>query len=201
MKTLRKIENTVTSLIAADPNVTLVGGYSLVEKELNQAVAEGQVHSLLFAFIAIGIVLCIIFRSIYAGFLGSLPLFFTIISLFGLMGWLGIELNIATALLSSIAIGLGVDYSIHLFWRLKTEVKSGSKSEEAITVSLRTVGRGITINAFSVIIGFSVLFLSSFPYIRSFAFLIITSIALCLLATLVLVPAICMLSTPKFLKK
>jgi hypothetical protein len=117
------------------------------------------------------------------------------------MGWLGIELNIATALLSSIAIGLGVDYSIHLFWRLKTEMKSGSNSEEAITVSLRTVGRGITINAFSVITGFSVLFLSAFPYIRSFAFLIITSIALCLLATLVLVPAICMLSTPKFLKK
>ncbi|MEJ2595484.1 MAG: MMPL family transporter [bacterium] len=201
MKTLRKIENTVLSLIAADANVTMVGGYSLVEKDLNQAVADGQVNSLLFAFIAIGIVLCIIFRSIYAGILGSLPLLFTIISLFGLMGWLGIELNIATALLSSIAIGLGVDYSIHLFWRLKTEMKSGSKSEEAITVSLRTVGRGITINAFSVITGFSVLFLSAFPYIRSFAFLIITSIALCLLATLVLVPAICMLSTPKFLKK
>lgn len=201
MKTLNKFENKVRALMEGDENISVIGGYSLVEKELSEAIGKGQVNSLIFALLAILILLVIIFRSFSAGFLGSLPLFFTVISTFGLMGWLGIELNITTAMLSSISIGLGVDYSIHLFWRLKSEIKSGSTYSEAIQTSLLTIGRGITINAFSVILGFSVLFLSSFPYIQSFAFLIIISLLLCLIGALILVPAICMLTSPKFLNK
>ena len=201
IKTLRKVEGDIRSLLKNDKNVAIIGGYSLIEKELSEAIATGQVYSLLFAFFAIAILLFIIFRSLSAGLLGSLPLVFTVISIFGLMGWLGIELNIVTALLSSISIGLGVDYSIHLFWRLKTEIRNGSSYESAIRTSLRTIGRGITINAFSVILGFAVLFLSAFPYIHSFGFLITLSLFFCLVGALILIPAICMLSTPKFLRK
>jgi hypothetical protein len=117
------------------------------------------------------------------------------------MGWTGIDLNIATALLSSISIGLGVDYTIHMFWRLKKELKSGVDYKSAIVKSLATSGRGIVINALSVIVGFSILFLSAFPLIKSFAFLIIVSIVLCLICALVLIPAICLLVKPKFLTR
>jgi hydrophobe/amphiphile efflux-3 (HAE3) family protein len=201
MKTLREVEDKIYSLTKNDGNVSEIGGFSLIEKELSQAVAKGQVYSLLFAFVAIAILLILIFRSLSAGLLGSIPLFFTVFSIFGLMGWFGIELDIVTALLSSISIGLGVDYSIHLFWRLKAELKNGRSYAGAITESLRTIGRGITINALSVILGFSVLFLSAFPFIHSFAFLITLSIFLCLTGALVLIPALCMLTEPKFLKK
>jgi hypothetical protein len=201
MKTLNRIKSRVEKLMKNDENVSVMGGYSLVEKELSEAVGHGQIYSLIFAFVAILILLAIIFRSFFAGLLGTLPLLFTVISTFGLMAWLGIELNIVTALLSSISIGLGVDYSIHLFWRLKSEIKGGSSYPAAIQTALKTSGRGITINAFSVILGFSVLFLSSFPYIQSFAFLIIVSLLLCLAGALVLTPAICVLTSPKFLSK
>ncbi len=201
MATINKIENAVRDLTKNDENVKIIGGYSLMDKELSEAVAKGQVNSLLFAFIAIAILLIIIFKSFRAGIIGIVPLIFTVISIFGIMGWLGIELNIVTALLSSISIGLGVDYSIHLFWRLKKELKEGNSYEDAVRISLKTIGRGITINAFSVIIGFSVLFLSSFPYIQSFAFLIIASLFLCLIGALILVPAICVIFKPKFLNK
>ncbi|KAA3621839.1 MAG: hypothetical protein DWQ02_27055 [Bacteroidetes bacterium] len=135
----------------------------------------------------------------FAGFLGSLPLAFAVVCTFGFMGWVNIDLNIATALLSSISIGLGVDYTIHMFWRLKTELKAGADIKSAVITSLGTSGRGIVINAFSVIVGFSVLFLSAFPLIRSFALLIILSIILCLVCALILIPAICLLFKPKFL--
>ncbi|MBN2213464.1 MAG: RND family transporter [Bacteroidales bacterium] len=200
MKTLKEVEEKINSLTKNDRNVSVIGGFSLIEKELSQSIAKGQVYSLLFAFLAIMILLIIIFRSLSAGLLGSIPLFFTVFSIFGMMGWLGIELDIVTALLSSISIGLGVDYSIHLFWRLKTELKNGRSYAGAITESLKTIGRGITINALSVIIGFSVLFLSAFPFIHAFAFLITLSIFLCLTGALILIPAICMLIEPKFLK-
>ncbi|OFY61216.1 MAG: hypothetical protein A2Y71_04180 [Bacteroidetes bacterium RBG_13_42_15] len=201
MKILKIVEDKIKSLTKDDKNVSVIGGYSLTEKELSQSVATGQTYSLIFAFVMIFILLVIIFRSISAGLLGSLPLFFTVFSIFGLMGWMGIQLNIVTALLSSISIGLGVDYSIHLFWRLISELKTGSSYAGAITAGLGSIGRGITINALSVIVGFSVLFLSAFPVIHSFAFLIVLSMFLCLTGALVLIPSICMLIEPKFLKK
>ena len=201
VKTMNQILAKVKELTKDDKNMTIIGGQSLVEKELSHATGVGQKNSLIFAFFAIMILLMIIFRSVAAGLIGSLPLLFAVICTFGLMGWTNIQLDIVTALLSSISIGLGVDYTIHMFWRLKTEIKSGKSYAEAVIVSLKTTGRGITINAFSVIIGFSVLFFSAFPIIQSFAFLIIISLLLCLISALVLIPAICMLTKPKFLTK
>ena len=201
IKTMNKIFAKVESLTKDDKNMSVIGGFSLIEKELSLATSLGQRNSLIFAFFAILILLMIIFKSKAAGIIGSLPLLFAVVCTFGLMGWTGIKLNIVTALLSSISIGLGVDYTIHIFWRLKTELKSGKSYQEAINISLKTTGRGITINAFSVIVGFSVLFLSAFPLIQSFAFLIIISLLLCLVSALILVPAICILTKPKFLEK
>ncbi len=193
------IEEEVHNLVTSDPNFNGIAGFSLVEKELCENIAVGQAYSLLAAFLAIFILLMIIFRSLSAGIIGSLPLVFAVLSTFGLMGWFGIELNIVTALLSSISIGLGVDYTIHMFWRLQSEIRSGNTITKAISVSMVTIGRGISINATAVIIGFSVLFLSGFPLIRTFAFLIIISLFLCLISSLMLIPAIVNIWRPKFL--
>jgi hypothetical protein len=184
-----------------NPYESKIGGYALVEKELSESVVTGQNYSLIFAFFAIIILLAIIFRSVIAGLIGSIPLAFAVFCTFGLMGWLGIELNIVTTLLSSISIGLGVDFTIHIFWRIKWELTLGRDYPEAIKNTLITIGRGITINAFSVMMGFAVLFLSAFPLIRSFAFLIIISLFLCLICALVFIPALSLVFKPKFLEK
>jgi predicted RND superfamily exporter protein len=201
LKEANQIIETVQNKVQHDENYQIMGGMGVVENRLNQAIATGQVSSLAFAFLAIMILLMIIFRSFKAGFIGSLPLIFAVISTFGIMGWLGIELDIVTALLSSISIGLGVDYSIHIFWRIKDELKKGNTYSQSVITSLTTAGRGITINAYSVIVGFSVLFLSGFSLIHLFAFLIVLSILLCLLSSLILIPSICLLVKPKFLEK
>ncbi len=201
MKEINQVINTLNHITKDDPRKTLTGGYSLIDKEICQSVVTGQYYSLLFAFVIILILLSVIFKSILAGLLGSLPLVFAVLCTFGIMGWTGIELNIVTALLSSISIGLGVDFTIQMFWRLKTEIASGNSYSSAVKIALKTMGRGISINAFSVILGFSVLLISAFPVIRSFAFLIIISLLLCLLCALVLIPATVNLIKPKFLQK
>jgi len=199
MKTIQYIVKSIKKLVKNDDQCEAIGGYSLVDKALGESVFRGQNYSLIFAFIVIAMLLSWIFKSIYAGILGSLPLVFAVFVTFGLMGWLGIELNIVTALLSSISIGLGVDFTIHMFWRLKTEIKSGKNMPDAVITSITTIGRGVSINALSVIAGFSVLFFSAFPLIHSFAFLIIISIFMCLLCSLLLIPALCLLIKPRFL--
>lgn len=201
LKQMNEVLNEVNRLSDKYGLKPVVGGYSLIEKELSRAVTLGQINSLIFAFLAIALLLLIIFRSLIAGLMGSFPLLFAVVCTFGIMSLTGIELNIVTALLSSISIGLGVDYTIHLFWRLKSELKNNGAYREAVIRTLTTTGRGISINAFSVIAGFAVLFLSSFPLIRSFAFLIISSILCCLFCALILIPALCLVFDPGFLKQ
>lgn len=187
--------------LTKDDKGTVIGGYSLVEKEMSEAVVTGQYYSLIFAFIAIVILLAFIFKSTVAGLIGSIPLLYSVFCTFGLMGWLGIELNIVTALLSSISIGLGVDFTIHIFWRVRSELSLGVSYPVAFQTAIRTTGRGITINAVSVMLGFSVLFLSAFPLIKAFALLIILSLLFCLFSALMLIPAICIIFKPRFLNK
>jgi predicted RND superfamily exporter protein len=196
---IRKLKKEVDSLLARDSHPILTGGYCMIEDEMSRGMAKGQWYSLSFAFFTIVLLLSIIFKSTSAGLLGGLPLLFAVICTFGIMGWTGIQLNIVTSLLSSISIGLGVDYTIHIFWRMKKEIHSGNSMEQAIQKSIRTTGYGVTINALSVVIGFSVLLFSSFSIIRSFAFLIILSILFCLLCAIILIPALCLLMKPSFL--
>ena len=191
----------INDLLKDEPTPYVVGGLSLIDKEISESVETGQYYSLLFALIAIIILLSFIFKSFTAGLIGSLPLVFAVFCIFGLMGWTGVELSIVTALLSSISIGLGVDFTIHVFWRLKSELKSESDWHKAVRTTIIGIGRSISINAFSVMLGFSVLFLSAFSLIQSFAFLIILSLLLCLVSALILVPALCLIIKPKFLLK
>lgn len=198
---LNRIESSIRELVSKTPSATLVAGQCLVEKEMANAIVKGQIYSLIFALVAIAVLLGIIFRAFSAGLMGSIPLMVTLICNFGLMGWFGFQLDIGNSLLSSIAIGIGVDYTIHLFWRLKYELSLGRTYAEAVQNTLVTTGRGIAINAFSVIIGFAVLFFSGMMILKTFAFLIIFSLLLCVLCALILVPAITVLAEPKFLQK
>lgn len=201
IKEFNQVESTIDSLMTTSEYCKLKAGHCLVEKQMARSLVKGQSYSLIFAFAAIILLLWWIFRSLKAGMMGSIPLVFSVICTFGLMGWLGFELDIATSLLSSVAIGIGVDYTIHLFWRLKTELSDGFKYEEAVRRTLKNTGRGIAINAFSVMLGFAVLFLSGITILKSFGFLIIFSLILCLLCALLLIPAICYLAKPSFLEK
>ena len=142
-----------------------------------------------------------VFRSGRAGVLSSLPLSIAILVLFGLMGILGIALDIATALLSSIMIGVGIDYTIHFLWRFKVERAKGFDHKEAARITLCTAGRGIIFNAVSVIVGFMALSISNFAPMRFFSALVVISIATCLISALLLVPSIVILTKPRFLEK
>jgi hypothetical protein len=104
-----------------------------------------------------------------------------------------------TTMLSSIMIGVGVDYTIHFLWRYREERKNSAK-KGAVIKTLTTSGRGITFNALSVIVGFSILFVSGFLPVKFFAFLVTVSIATCLIGALLILPALVLVFEPKFLE-
>lgn len=183
----------------SDSPLKLVGGFGDLQSELSDAVVKGQLISLLTAVIVVGIIIMILFQSLTAGFLSVIPLIMAILILFSLMGIFNIELNIATALLSSVMVGVGVDYTIHFLWRYKEEKKIYN-SKIAVKRTIKTTGRGIIFNALSVVVGFSALMFSDFLPVKFFGFLVVVSIAACLSGALIFLPAVCIIFEPKFLE-
>jgi hydrophobe/amphiphile efflux-3 (HAE3) family protein len=182
------------------PAVTRIGGYGLISADLADLVVRGQITSLAIALLVVILLLAILFRSVPAGLISALPLAFSMVILFGWMGYLDVKLDIATALLSSIMIGVGVDYTIHFLWRYKSERESGLVPADAVLKTLTTTGRGISFNALSVILGFCALPFSVFLPIRIFGFLVMVSIFSCLVGAIVIVPALVLIFKPAFLE-
>jgi hydrophobe/amphiphile efflux-3 (HAE3) family protein len=168
----------------------LPGGYAYIMDEFSGRIVKGQIYSILSALATILVLLIMIFRSLKIGLIATLPIVASIIILLGIMGWTGIPIDPATALLSSIMIGVGVDYTIHFIWRYRSELERGLSAVDSAVKAVSTTGRGIVFNALSVITGFSVLLFSGFTSIRFFGYLVIISIGVCLISALVSVPAI-----------
>jgi len=200
-KVIDNIKSIVSTSTAKIPCEVTVGGYALIMSDFAVSIIKGQVMSLLFAVITVFILLAIIFRSARGGLTGTIPLAASILILFGFMGFSGIALDAATALLSSIMIGVGVDFTIQYMWCFNTELRKGQSYEEATKASVSTIGRSIIINAFSVMAGFSALILSGFTSIRFFGYLVIISIGACLIGALVVIPAFLLKFRPSFIEK
>jgi uncharacterized protein len=147
---------------------------------------EGQIISLLLSFVLVAILLTLMFRKLLIGLIGTIPIALTAAINFGTMGLLGIPLSSATALISSIAIGIGVDYAIHLIEHYTTVRQRGLTIHEAAVETLSHTGRAIVFNALAVMGGFAVLLTSVFPPNRQVGALITLNMASSAIGTLTL---------------
>ncbi len=134
-------------------------------------ILEGQIKSLIMTLIIVIILLAFMFRNIKLGLIGSVPILITAAISFGIMGWLGIPLNTTTALLSSIAIGIGIDYAVHFIEQYRLNAAANNKLVTAQKTMTHS-GRAILFNAIVVIVGFLVLLFSVFPPNRELGFLV-----------------------------
>ncbi len=198
-RTINNVKKRIEELSSHIPAEVLVGGYAVIMADFAGSIIRGQVFSLVFAVITVFFLLTIIFRSFKGGLIGSIPLVASIMILFGSMGFTGIALDAATALLSSIMIGVGVDFTIQYIWCFNLQINSGLSYSKATETAIRTIGRSIIINALSVMAGFSALIFSGFTSIRFFGYLVIISIASCLAGALIVIPAFLIRFRPGFI--
>ena len=200
-ETIKKVVIDTQKLIENEPVFTEITGSGVMFKDLIDSVIDGQVISLVLSFLLVSFLVMILFKSVVAGLIAGIPLGVSLVLMFGVMGFTGVTLDIATALISSIVIGVGVDYMIHFLWRYKIEMQKHGNPTEAVKHTLLTTGRGIIFNAVSVMVGFVILLMSSFLPIRYFGALIVLSIGVCLIGSIVLLPSICIVLRPKFLER
>ena len=126
-----------------------ISGLSVFIKDFVNIIVQSSMTSILFSLVLILFITGLFFNSFKWGFLSIIPLASAIILNFGLMGIFGIDLNHMTALLSSVIIGVGVDFSIHYISDYRKNI---IKNVDYQTMSLKTsqdVGYPILLDVFS----------------------------------------------------
>lgn len=155
--------------------------------------------TLLLALIAAILIVSILLRSVVAGLIAASPMILTIVMNLGTMSYLGLPLDLTSLMIGSIAVGVGIDYTINFIVRWRTEVSRGHNLEEAHEITMRTMGRGILFNALTLTAGFAVFYLSNFQGLRNFGFLINLTMIWSFLGAFTLIPAILLTLQPSFL--
>ncbi|NOZ73918.1 MAG: RND family transporter [FCB group bacterium] len=135
-------------------------------------ILEGQITSLLMSLVIVAVLLSFMFKNITAGLIGAVPIIITAIISFGVMGLMGIPLSTTTALMSSISVGIGIDYAVHFIDRYRENMRATGDMELSIQRTMHHSGRAIVFNAAVVIAGFAVLLFSVFPPNRELGFLV-----------------------------
>ncbi|MBN2442874.1 MAG: RND family transporter [Spirochaetales bacterium] len=177
------------NLIFKDVEIHITGRISTISV-LSELIVQSQLLSIIISLILVLIITAGIFRSLILGLISIIPIIITICLNFGLMGWLNLPLDIATVLIASVAIGIGIDYTIHYISHYRTERMSGVPVEEAIINTNSTTGKAIIYNASSVGFGFLVLILSSLASIGVLGAMIALTMLVTSLGSMTLIPAI-----------
>jgi predicted RND superfamily exporter protein len=170
-------------------------GLPLISWHLDQSVLWSQVESLVVAVVFIFLLLAFKLRSWRGGLMGLAPIVLAVALMFGLMGITGIPINIATVLVGSIALGIGIDYSIHFCVRFSTYYRGPSTAADAVGKTIQTTGLAIIINVLAVTMGFIALLFAGLLPLRQFGILIAIAMVGSGAGALSLLPAL-MLSAP-----
>jgi uncharacterized protein len=188
-ETLARIREYVANRFPAELRVHLTGSLVLLTGTTSEIVA-GQVKSLALALGLIFVVLSLMFLSVRIGFLAILPNVVPIVIFFGVMGWLGIDLNLGTSLIAAIALGIAIDSTIHYMARLNLELRGETDQTAAIGRTLSRVGAPIIYTTVALALGFLTFAFSSFIPIQDFGRLSSVTMVTALGANLVLLPAL-----------
>ena len=153
-------------------------------------MVAGMLKSLLGAFVIVFVMMAVLFRSPSFGLLAMVPLTVTIVAVYGLIGWIGKDYDMPMAVLSSLTLGLSVDFAIHFIQRMRSLVAETGSFEKAASNMFEEPGRAIARNAIVIAFGFTPLFLAALvPYITVGAFMA-SIMVISGLATLLILPAI-----------
>lgn len=172
-------------------------GIPPIYHKLNNSLIKSQYSSLIIAIILVLVIVGIIMRSFSEGIFATIPIIATILMLLGFMGITGIPLDIATVLVGSIALGIGIDYSIHVISGFNKHLHEHRDAEKALESTIMVSGKAVIINAASVAAGFIVLLFCQMVPFQHFGLLIAISMLVSSIGSLTLLPVLLILSKRK----
>jgi hypothetical protein len=165
-------------------------GKTFINVVWQDAMVTGMLKSLAGAFAVVLLMMVFLFRSLRLGLLAMVPLSVTIIGVYGVIGGIGKDYDMPIAVLSSLTLGLSVDFAIHFIERSRTLLRQSGSFATTMEKIFEEPARAIARNAIVIAIGFTPLFFAPLvPYITVGAFMA-SIMALSAVSTLILLPAV-----------
>ena len=193
---VNKINYDLKNKIGLDDKEFKLAGVLILFNNLLQSLFKSQILTLGLVMMGIFLMFLILFKNIKLSLIGVVPNFIAAFFILGIIGLLGIPLDMMTITIAAITIGIAVDNSIHYIYRFKEEFKNLNNYDETLSLCHSTVGKAILNTSITIVFGFSILILSNF--IPTIYFGIFTGIAmlLAMISVLTLLPSLILLIRP-----
>ena len=193
---IKKINNDLKVKIGLEEKEFKLAGVLILFNNLLQSLFKSQILTLGLVMVGIFIMFLILFRNIKLSLIGVVPNFIAAFFILGIIGLMGIPLDMMTITIAAITIGIAVDNSIHYIYRFKEEFEGLKDYKKTLNLCHSTVGKAILNTSITIVFGFSILILSKF--IPTIYFGIFTGLAmlLAMISVLTLLPSLILLIKP-----
>jgi predicted RND superfamily exporter protein len=188
----------IERLIPPEYRVRITGSLASSDA-MNEVMVRGKVKNIVQITAIILGVSSLVLRSAVGGLLVALPLALAVLTNFGLMGVLGIPLDIGTSTISAMAVGIGADYAIYFLYRLREELTGGAPLADATERTLQTSGKAILFVSSAIAAGYLTLCFSGFGYHVRLGALVAFAMVVSSVASLTVLPALVLTWKPRFL--
>jgi predicted RND superfamily exporter protein len=195
------IDRTLLPAIKANfPNTVEVrlGGSVTTPTAMNEVMVDGKIKNIIQIVLVVFAATALLFRSLSLASLVLVPLIATIIAVFGVMGFVGIPLQIATSTMAALVVGIGADYAIYFTWRLREELRQHKDEAAALRATFASAGKAVLFVASAVSGGYIVLMSSlNFNIHIWLGLLTVVSMIFASFSTLTLFAALLLIVRPK----
>ena len=193
---IKKINSELNTKLGLKKDEYKLAGVLILFNNLLQSLFKSQILTLGIVMLGIFFMFFILFRNLIISFIGVVPNFIAAFFILGIIGLLGIPLDMMTITIAAITIGIAVDNSIHYIYRFKEEFKKINNYNKTLDRCHSTVGVAILNTSITIVFGFSILVLSNF--IPTIYFGVFTGIAmlLAMISVLTLLPKLILILKP-----
>ena len=193
---IKKIQKDLNKKLGLEKEEYKLAGVLILFNNLLQSLFKSQILTLGIVMIGIFFMFFVLFRNIAISFIGVVPNFIAAFFILGIIGMLGIPLDMMTITIAAITIGIAVDNSIHYIYRFKEEFKKLKNYNETLDKCHNTVGIAILNTSITIVFGFSILVLSNFIPTIYFGLFTGMAMLLAMISVLTLLPRLILTIKP-----
>jgi predicted RND superfamily exporter protein len=176
-----------------------IGGGLPQRVAVNASLIDTKVKGIVQMAFVVLVLASLVFGSLVGGILVVAPLLAIVLVNFGMMGWLGMSLDMGSATIAAMVVGIGADYEIYMLSRLREEYRRSRNLDRALRTSLMTSGKAVLFVALSIAGGYSALLISDFKFYPRLATTMIGTMVTSAVLSLILLRAVIAIIKPKFI--
>ncbi|MDA9101271.1 MMPL family transporter [Omnitrophica bacterium] len=193
-KDMEKVVKAVDAFMAQKPGGLALrynwAGLTYINTVWQEKMVFGMLKSLLGSFIIVALLMMFLFRSVSWGLLSMIPLTVTITFIYGMIGWIGKDYDMPVAVLSSLTLGLSIDFAIHFIQRARELYREKGDLKETFALMYAEPARAITRNAIVITIGFLPLLAAPLVPYQTVGIFISAIMAVSAFTTLLVLPSL-----------